>query len=151
MESKYDSLTLKNQLCFPIYLCAKEITRKYNHLLKTIDLTYTQYIVMMYFWENKESNVQKISKVLLIDSSTLTPILKTLEKKGYIIRKRSSEDERNLIVSITEKGFDLRDRAIDIPKKIGSCINLSKDDALMLYKLIYKTLVNVEEDLNGTK
>ena len=78
MKSEYDSLTLKNQLCFPIYLCSKEIIRKYTPLLEEMDLTYTQYIVMMYFWERKKSNVKEIANVLLLDSSTLTPLLKKL-------------------------------------------------------------------------
>jgi DNA-binding MarR family transcriptional regulator len=105
MDLKYDSLTLKNQLCFPIYLASKEIIRKYTPILDKLNLTYTQYIVMMYLWEKKTSNVKEIGKTLLLDSSTLTPLLKKLESKGFITRVRSSEDERNLIIEITEKGM----------------------------------------------
>ena len=148
MESKYDSLSLKNQLCFPIYLCAKEIINKYTPMLNKINLTYTQYIVMMYLWEVKESNVKEIGNTLLLDSSTLTPLLKKLESKGYITRERSEVDERNLVVKVTNAGLLLRDKALFIPNEMGKCLNLSQEEAETLYKLIYKTLKNVE-DKNG--
>lgn len=143
MESNYDSLNLKNQLCFPIYLCSKEIIRKYTPMLEKLDLTYTQYIVMMYFWEKQTSNVKEISQTLLLDSGTLTPLLKKLEAKGYITRVRSSKDERNLEVTITEKGLDLRKKALSIPDNMAKCIDLSKEEAKMLYSIIYKILLNV--------
>ncbi|MBR4230868.1 MAG: MarR family transcriptional regulator [Bacilli bacterium] len=146
MKSEFDSLLLKNQLCFPIYLCSKEIIRKYTPLLDEIDLTYTQYIVMMYFWEKGKSNVKELGKTLLLDSSTLTPLLKKLEKKGYITRVRSPIDERNLDLSITDKGMDLRNKAVTIPKKIGKCINLTKEEAQILYKLSYKVLLNTSKE-----
>ena len=143
MESKYDSLTLKNQLCFPIYLCSKEIIRKYSPMLEKLDLTYTQYIVMMYFWEKGVSNVKEISQALLLDSGTLTPLLKKLETKGYVTRVRSIEDERNLEVTITKKGLELREKALSIPENMLKCIDLSQEEAEMLYSLIYKVLLNV--------
>ena len=143
MESKYDSLTLKNQLCFPIYLCSKEIIRKYTPMLEKLDLTYTQYIVMMYFWEKETSNVKDISQALLLDSGTLTPLLKKLEFKGYITRVRSTKDERNLEVTITEKGLDLRKKALSIPLNMEKCINVSKEESEKLYSLIYKVLLNI--------
>lgn len=146
MKDKYESLKLKNQLCFPIYLCAKEITRKYSKYLEEFDLTYTQYIVMMYFWEKKESNVKEIGDVMLLDSSTLTPLLKKLESKGYIERSRSNVDERNLVITLTKKGEELKDKVLAIPSTIGKCINLDKDEAEILYKLMYKVLNNVEND-----
>lgn len=143
MDNKYDALTLKKQLCFPIYLSSKEIIRRYTPILKDLDLTYTQYIVMMYFWEKDNSNVKELGRTLLLDSSTLTPLLKKLENKGYITRGRSSIDERNLDIKITKKGMDLREKALSIPDKISKCINLSKEEADMLYKLSYKVLVNI--------
>ncbi len=146
MDSKYESLTLKNQLCFPIYLCSKEIIRKYTPLLNEIDLTYTQYIVMMYFWEKEKSNVKDIGKALLLDSSTLTPLLKKLESKGFITRVRSTLDERNLEVAITEKGKQLRDKALSIPNKMGKCINLTEEEATTLYKVINKILLNTQKE-----
>ena len=102
MEDKYEKIKLKNQLCFPIYLCSKEIIRKYTPVLDKLNLTYTQYIVMMYFWENKQSNVKELGKTLLLDSSTLTPLLKKLEAKGYLTRKKSTIDERNLVLEYVD-------------------------------------------------
>lgn len=145
-KNKYDVLQLKNQLCFPIYLCSKEIIRKYTPLLNELDLTYTQYIVMLYFWEKKTSNVTELGNVLLLDSSTLTPLLKKLETKGYLIRKRSLKDERNLEVTLTKKGEDLKDKAVLIPKKMGECIHLTNEEAMQLYSLTYKVLLNVERE-----
>lgn len=146
MDIEYDSLRLKNQLCFPIYLCSKEIIRKYSPLLKKLDLTYTQYIVMMYFWERKTSNVREVSKSLMLDSSTLTPLLKKLEKKGYITRARSSVDERNLNITITDKGLKLQEKALNVPREIGKCLNLSMKEAETLYNLMYKILINIERE-----
>ena len=146
MEKDYDSLKLKNQLCFPIYLCSKEIIRKYTQWLEEIDLTYTQYIVMMYFWEKEKSNVKEVGKTLLLDSSTLTPLLKKLESKGFITRVRSTIDERNLEIQITKKGRELKDKAKLIPEKIGKCIALSEEEATTLYSLMYKILMNVERN-----
>ena len=146
MNSKYESLLLRNQLCFPIYLCAKEVVRTYSPLLSKIDLTYTQYIVMMYFWEKKESNVKEISRTLLLDSSTLTPLLKKLENKGYITRVKSKIDERNLDIKVTNKGLSLRDKALSIPKQIGECLNLTELESETLYKLTYKILLNTQKE-----
>lgn len=146
METKYQTLELKNQLCFPIYLCSKEIIRKYTPLLNEIDLTYTQYIVMMFFWERKKSNVKDIGKALLLDSSTLTPLLKKLESKGFIKRERSIKDERNLDLTITKKGMDLREKALSIPSKVGKCINLTNEEIETLYKLTYKIIKNTQKE-----
>ena len=140
MEEKYDSLKIQNQLCFPLYACSKEIIKRYKPMLDKLDLTYTQYIVMMVMWEQKEINVKKLGECLFLDSGTLTPLLKKLENKGYISRKRSTDDERNLIISITDKGMKLRLKAKDVPMEIGKCINLSKDEAMQLYKTLYKIL-----------
>jgi len=143
---KYEGLKLKNQLCFPIYLCSKEIQRRYTPFLDEINLTYTQYVVMMYFWEHGSSNVKQIGKALLLDPSTLTPLLKKLETKGYITRTRSEQDERNLIISLTESGEALKDKALDIPVKIGRCLDLNEEEAVTLYQILYKVLMNVEKE-----
>ena len=140
MEEKYDSLKIQNQLCFPLYACSKEIIKRYKPMLDKLDLTYTQYIVMMVMWEQKEINVKRLGECLFLDSGTLTPLLKKLENKGYISRKRSTYDERNLIISITDKGMKLRLKAKDVPMEMGKCINLSKDEAMQLYKTLYKIL-----------
>ncbi len=144
MKKDIDTLKLKNQLCFPLYLCSKEIIRKYTPFLDKLDLTYTQYIVMMYFWEKEYSNVKEIGNTLLLDSSTLTPLLKKLEKKGYITRKRSTSDERNLEVELTEKGKNLKEEAINIPKAVGECIGLTEKEAAELHNILYKILENIE-------
>jgi DNA-binding MarR family transcriptional regulator len=142
-EEKYESLKLGNQLCFPLYACSKEIIRRYKPYLDKIDLTYTQYITMMVMWEKKTVNVKTLGECLYLDSGTLTPVLKKLESKGYITRERSSEDERNLVVSITSDGEKLRDEAISIPSSVGSCVKLSEDEAKILYNLLYKIIGNV--------
>ena len=142
-DEKYEALKLCNQVCFPLYACSKEIIRKYKPFLDEIDLTYTQYITMMVLWEKKSVNVKTLGESLYLDSGTLTPVLKKLESKGYIKRERSSEDERNLVVSITKEGEDLRDRAISIPAKMGTCVKLTPEEASCLYNLLYKIIGNV--------
>ncbi|MBR1669976.1 MAG: MarR family transcriptional regulator [Butyrivibrio sp.] len=142
-EEKYESLKLGNQLCFPLYACSKEIIRRYKPFLDDIDLTYTQYITMMVLWEKKTVNVKTLGECLYLDSGTLTPVLKKLEFKGYITRVRSSEDERNLVVTITEEGEKLKDKAIDIPAAMGACVKLSPEEAKVLYGLLYKIIGNV--------
>ena len=140
MGDKYDCLKLKSQLCFPLYACSKEIIRKYKPFLDKFDLTYTQYITMMALWENESMNVRELGLVLFLDSGTLTPVLKKLESKGYLERKRSKEDERNLIVTVTEKGWKLREEALGIPESMSSCVNLEPEEASELYRLLYKVL-----------
>lgn len=142
-EDKYAALKLENQICFPLYACSKEIIRKYKPFLDEIDLTYTQYITMMVLWEKKCVNVKTLGESLYLDSGTLTPVLKKLESKGYISRVRSNEDERNLVVTITDEGEKLKDKALEIPGKIGGCVCLSAKDAEALYSLLYKIIGNV--------
>ena len=143
--SKYDSLKLENPICFPLYACAKEVVRSYKPYLDELGITYTQYITMMVMWEKKEISVKALGEYLYLDSGTLTPLLKTLEKKGYVRRARSNEDERVLIVSITDEGMELRNKAVDIPKKMGSCIGITADEARTLYSLLYKVLGSINE------
>ena len=144
MENKYDCLKLENQLCFPIYLCSKEIIRKYTPVLEKIDLTYTQYIVMMYFWEKKQSNMRDLGRALLLDPSTLTPLLVKLEAKGYITKIKSKLDGRNLDIAITDKGAKLEKKALSVPEAMRECVNLSEEEAKVLYNLTYKVLNNIE-------
>ena len=140
MSSKYDCLKLKSQLCFPLYACAKEIIRRYKPFLDQVDLTYTQYITMMALWENESMNVRELGSRLFLDSGTLTPLLKKLENKGYIKRSRSKEDERNLIVTLTDKGWELREEMLSIPRSMASCVDLDQQEAADLYRLLYKVL-----------
>ena len=137
---RYDSLKLKNQLCFPLYACSREIIKKYNPLLKEIDLTYTQYIAMMVFWEHKKMSVKELGQLLFLDSGTLTPVLKSLEAKGLVLRSRSSEDERVLLVEITEKGEALKEKAVSVPTEVGRCVKLEPEEYTELYRLLYKLL-----------
>ena len=140
MNSKYDCLKLKNQICFPLYACSKEIIRRYKPFLDEVDLTYTQYITMMALWENESMNVRELGSCLFLDTGTLTPLLKKLENKGYIMRSRSKEDERNLIVTLTDKGWELREQMLSIPGAMASCVDLEPQEAADLYRLLYKVL-----------
>ena len=146
MDDKYKMLELRNQISFPIYLCAKEIANKYAVVLKDLDLTYTQYIVMMYFWEIGSSNVKELSKAILIDPSTLTPLLRTLERKGYITRNKSAVDERNLLLKVTPKGMKLREKAKNIPSEFAGRLNMTDDEVADMFRLLYKMIKNLKED-----
>lgn len=143
-SDKYDALKLDNQLCFPLYALSKEIVRKYTPFLSEIDLTYTQYIAMMVLWEEKEVSVKDLGKRLFLDSGTLTPLLKTLEKKGLVTRARSKEDERFLVVSITDAGMKLREKAIEVPAKVGGCICIDESEAVQLFTIVRKLLGQFE-------
>ncbi len=142
---KYDVLKLDNQICFPLYACAKEVVRRYKPFLDEIDLTYTQYIAMMVLWEEKSISVKALGEKLYLDSGTLTPLLKTLEKKGFVKRDRSSEDERVLIVTVTVEGMLLREKAVNVPSKVGSCIGIDPEEAKTLYTILYKVLGSISE------
>ena len=144
METKKDPLRLENQLCFPLYACARETIKLYKPYLDELDLTYTQYIAMMVLWEKKAVTVKEMGAMLHLDSGTLTPLLKKMEAKGLLIRRRSTGDERSLIVSLTEEGEALRERAVDIPAKMSQCVNLEPEEARELYRLLYKLLQQAE-------
>ncbi|MBR6071974.1 MAG: MarR family transcriptional regulator [Acholeplasmatales bacterium] len=136
----YNPLKLENQICFPLYACSKEIIKLYKPFLDELDLTYTQYITMMVMWEYKKITAHLLGEKLYLDSGTLTPMLKKLEGKGLIERARSKTDERNLDISITEKGMNLRQKAINVPNKLSNCIPLETDKALELYKTLNELL-----------
>lgn len=140
MSNEYAALKLCNQLCFPLYACAKEIVRRYKPYLDEIDLTYTQYIAMMVLWEHKQINVKDMGAFLYLDSGTLTPVLKKLEQKGYLTRERDKEDERVLNVTITEQGEALKEQAVQIPRKMQGCVSLDKEEAQTLYRILNKIL-----------
>ena len=140
MSNKYDALKLENQLCFPLYACAKEIVRAYKPYLDELDITYTQYITMMVMWEHRELRVKDVGERLYLDSGTLTPVLKKLEEKGFVTRRRSSTDERDVIVTITKRGEDLKEKAVHIPEKLAGCVNLEPQKARALYDLLYEVI-----------
>ena len=139
-DRTYDALKLENQLCFPLYACSREIIRQYKPFLDEIDLTYTQYIAMMVLWERGSVTVKELGEYLYLDSGTLTPLLKKLEAKGLLTRARSTEDERNLIVAITGEGKSLRKRALRVPEQMARCMPLEPEEAMTLYRLLYKIL-----------
>ena len=128
----FDALKLENQLCFPLYAAAREVIKLYRPHLDTLDLTYTQYITMMVMWAEKKISVRDMGKRLYLDSGTLTPVLKSLESKGYIRRYRSTEDERVLIVELTEEGSRLKNEAVEVPQQGGSCSRLGPAEAMQL-------------------
>lgn len=136
----FDPLKLENQLCFPLYAASREVVRQYFPQLNAIGLTYTQYITMMVLWETHTISAKTLGERLFLDSGTLTPVLKSLEGKGYLTRKRSAEDERVLLVSLTDAGAALKTEAMHVPGAVAGCIRLSPDEAGELYRLLYKVL-----------
>ena len=140
MDTKYDALKIGNQLCFPLYACSREIIKRYKPFLDEIDLTYTQYIAMMVLWEQGSTTVKELGNALYLDSGTLTPLLKKMEAKGLITRRRSEADERSLIVSLTEEGEALKGKALSVPHQMASCVCLAPEEAQELYRILYKFL-----------
>ena len=139
MSQPYDQLKLKNQLCFPLYAAARRIVNAYTPLLKPLGLTYTQYIVFMVLWEKEEVTVGELGQTLSLDAGTLTPLLKKLEKEGYIKRTHSKQDERITLKKKKKKGDALKEDCKDIPPKVSSVVSdLSMDEIETLYNLLYK-------------
>ena len=139
-EARYEALLLDNQLCFPLYACAREIVKRYKPHLDPLGLTYTQYIAMMVLWEVKQTTSKALGERLLLDSGTLTPVLKKLEEKGLVARSRDPRDERNLIVSLTPEGEALRARAAEVPQNMSRCFPLPLEDAQTLHTLLHRFL-----------
>ena len=142
-----DYLKLDNQLCFPLYATSREVIKLYKPYLDELDLTYTQYIAMLLLWEHKTMTVKEMGTYLFLDSGTLTPLLKKLENKGLITRTRSTRDERNLNVTLTEEGIALRERALGIAFQMGQYNPLSLEETVTLYRLLYKMLGRKEDSL----
>ena len=143
-EQNYDALKLSKQLCFPLYACSREMIKLYKPWLDKLELTYTQYITMLVLWEHKAMTVKALGQELYLDSGTLTPLLKKLEEKGLVTRRRSEQDERNLIVSLTDRGEAMRDDALHIPAEMTKCVNLPRDDIRELYRMLYQMLEYVK-------
>ncbi|QNO15459.1 MarR family transcriptional regulator [Alkalicella caledoniensis] len=148
LETNYnhedDILKLDNQLCFSLYVCSKEIIKKYKPLLEPFGLTYTGYITLLALWEKDNITVKELGKKLYLDSGTLTPLLKKLESLDYVNRVRSSVDERNVHVVLTEKGQRLKAEAVEIPKKLICSSNLSEESALDIYLALKKLMSLVD-------
>ena len=134
------TLKLENQICFPLYAASRDVIKRYKPYLDDMGLTYTQYITMIVMWEEKSITVKELGKRLYLDSGTLTPLLKKMEAKGLLTRKRSFEDERNLIVTVTEEGERLKEMADGVPEKILACSEISLEEAVTLRALLLKIL-----------
>ena len=145
MEEKiYDEmLKLDNQLCFPLYAASRQVVSLYTPYLKELGLTYTQYIVFLVLWETDGIPVGELGRRLYLDNGTLTPLLKKLEAAGYLTRSRDTADERVVIVSLTDEGRVMKEKAKEIPLKIGTCIRLTEEEAKGLYTVLYKILGGV--------
>lgn len=139
-------IRLEDQLCFPLYACAKEVVRQYREPLKPLNLTYTQYIVMMVLWEFGEMTEGEIGKKVHLDSGTLAPLLKRLQKAGYINRVRPESNENKLILSLTPEGEQLKKLAIKVPSQMQGCIPLSEKDMILLRELLNRALVCMNID-----
>ena len=144
-QTNEDSLLLENQLCFPLYACAKEVVRQYREPLEPLNLTYTQYIVMMVLWEFGEMTEGELGKKVHLDSGTLAPLLKRLEKTGYINRVRPENNENKLFLSLTAEGKSLKERALDVPSRMQGCIPLSEDELYLLRDLLSRALAEMSE------
>lgn len=142
--NKYDCIRLENQLCFPLYACAKEVVRRYRKPLEELHLTYTQYVVMMVLWEFGGMTEGELGEKVHLDSGTLAPLLKRLEKQGMISRVRPDDNERKLFLSLTEYGENLKEKAIAVPQAMSGCIDLPNEELLQLKQLLDKALIRME-------
>jgi len=141
-DTQYTALKLENQLCFPLYAAARKVVNLYTPLLKPLGITYTQYLVFLVLWEQEGIAVGELGKKLHLDNGTLTPMLKKLEQDGFVVRSRSSTDERVVSVYLTPVGQELREKARDIPKRIAQCVKLPLEQASDLYRLLYQILAD---------
>lgn len=132
---KYEQLKLENQLCFPVYAASRLITREYQPFLDNLEITYPQYLALMVLWENDKLTVNDIAKKLILNTNTITPLLKRMEQQGLIARKRSEEDERKVLVHLTPKGLQLQEEAVKIPEELGKRLLDSEIDIDDLIKL----------------
>lgn len=145
MSENYNCLKLENQLCFPLYAAARKVTSAYTPYLKPLGITYTQYIVLMVLWENDDVPVGSICRKLFLDSGTLTPLLKKMEENGWLTRTRSKEDERSVMIRLTDKGTALKEKCVGIPSQVGKCVSLKPEDAAQLYRFLYQILTEESE------
>lgn len=137
---------LDNQLCFSLYVCSKEVIKKYKPLLDPLGLTYTGYITLMALWEKDGINVKELGKKLYLDSGTLTPLLKKLETLGYVERRRNPEDERNMLIYLTENGKELKQEAVCIPKELLSGLQFGSVKAVLLLQTLHQLMDSLTKD-----
>jgi DNA-binding MarR family transcriptional regulator len=138
----HEAMKLSNQMCFPLYAASRSVISLYTPWLKPLVLTYTQYLVFLVLWERDGITVGEICNRLMLDNGTLSPLLKKMQQAGYIDRKRSEEDDRIVLITLTEEGRALQEKAKEIPGKVAECIDLSPEKAQMLYTLLYEMLEN---------
>ncbi len=141
---RFDCIKLSNQLCFPLYACSKEVTRQYRGPLEELGLTYTQYVVMMVLWEFGGMTEGELGRKVYLDSGTLAPLLKRLEKQGLLTRTRPEDNERKLYISLTAQGEALKEKAILVPPAMRGCIDLPKEELMELKRLLDKALLRME-------
>ena len=145
-DNRFDELLLENQLCFPLYAASREVIKRHRSYLDALGLTYTQYIVLLVVWAEGTISVRDLGRRLHLDSGTLTPVLKTMEKAGYITRRRCQEDERVLLITVTDAGMALREQAAHIPAALPDTLTLDETERADLYRLLYKVLASSGED-----
>ena len=143
--SEFEPLKLENQLCFPLYSAAKKVVKSYTPFLDRFDLTYTQYITMMVFWEHKELSIAELGAILHLDSGTLTPLVKKLIQKKLVIKKEDKQDRRMVSITLTKRGVALKDKMKDVPSQVGSCFPLSAEEAIQLRILLDKVIAGYED------
>ena len=137
-----EAMKLANQLCFPLYAASRNVISLYTPWLKPLGLTYTQYLVLLVLWEKDTVTVGEICRKLMLDNGTLSPLLKKMQQAGYVERKRSAEDDRVVVVTLTEEGKALQEKAKDVPGKVAGCIDLPEEKTKQLYTLLYELLEN---------
>ena len=138
----HEAMKLSNQLCFPLYAASRKVINLYTPLLKPLGLTYTQYAVFLVLWEKDGITVGEICDKLMLDNGTVSPLLKKMQQAGYVERKRSEDDNRVVVITLTEEGKALQERAKDVPGKVAGCIDLPLEKAQQLYSLLYELLDN---------
>ncbi len=146
MNEEMTGMQLEDQLCFPLYASSREVIKHCRPALDALGLTYTQYIVMLVIWAEKTVSVRDLGRRLYLDSGTLTPVLKTLEKNGLITRRRSPEDERVLMVTVTQQGMDIQPQAQKIPGVVTDSLGLTQEERAVLHTLLYKILASSGEE-----
>lgn len=145
MSVEYDPLKLENQLCFPLYAASRALIRQYHPYLSALDLTYTQYVAMMVLWESAPLSIKELGERLMLDTGTLTPLLKAMEQKGLLRRRRSESDERSVTVSLTDRGAALRTEALAVPAQVGGCVRMDPAHVRQLYELLYELMASLSE------
>lgn len=140
----YEAIRLDNQLCFPLYACAKEVVRQYRTPLEPLGLTYTQYVVMMVLWECGSITEKELGERIHLDSGTLAPLLKRLDKQGLVKRERPDRNERLLLITLTDAGIAMREEALSVPETMKNCIGLNIEECSVLRELLDKSLTAME-------